>query len=87
VPVVRRTGGLADSVQHFDAASGEGTGVVFNDYNADAVNWAIGTALDWYQNPAVWQRLVRNGMAQDFSWSRQVPHYVESYERLLKAPV
>jgi starch synthase len=86
VPVVRRTGGLADSVQHFDPVSGQGTGVVFNDYDAEAVHWAIGTALDFYQNEAAWQRLVRNGMAQDFSWSRQVPHYVASYERLLRAP-
>jgi len=83
VPVVRRTGGLADSVQHFDPASGMGTGVVFNDYDAEAVHWAVGTALDWFQNPSLWQRLVRNGMAQDFSWSRQVPRYVENYQRLL----
>jgi starch synthase len=85
VPVVRRTGGLADSVRHFDPVNGaDGTGVVFNDYDAGAVIWAIGYALDLYQNPATWQRMVRNGMAQDFSWSRQVPHYVESYQQLLR---
>jgi starch synthase len=84
VPVVRRTGGLADSIQHFDAASGQGTGIVFNDYNAEAVHWAIGTALDLYRNTAAWHRLVLNGMTQDFSWSRQVPRYVEAYERLLR---
>jgi starch synthase len=84
VPVVRRTGGLADSIQHFDAASGQGTGIVFNDYNAEAVHWAISTALDTYRETAAWHRLVLNGMAQDFSWSRQVPRYVEAYERLLQ---
>jgi len=83
VPIVRRTGGLADSVQHFDAASGQGTGIVFNDYNAEAVVWAVNTALDLYRNPDIWQRLVQNGMTQDFSWSRQVPRYIELYERLL----
>jgi len=84
VPVVRRTGGLADSVRHFEpATANDGTGVVFNDYDAAAVTWAIGYALDLYQNPSAWQRLVRNGMAQDFSWSRQVPRYIEAYERLL----
>jgi starch synthase len=83
VPVVRKTGGLADSVRHFDPASAnDGTGVVFNDYDAGAVMWAIGYALDLFQNPAAWQRLVRNGMAQDFSWSLQVPRYVDAYERL-----
>ncbi|HEY6451913.1 MAG TPA: glycogen synthase [Steroidobacteraceae bacterium] len=83
VPVVRRTGGLADSVAHFDPATGEGTGVVFNDFDAQAVHWAIGYALDLYQDVPSWHRLVRNGMAQDFSWSLQVPRYVAAYERLI----
>jgi starch synthase len=82
VPIVRRTGGLADSVQHFDASTGEGTGIVFNDYDTGAVRWALATALDLYQNKGMWWRLVRNGMAQDYSWSRQVQHYIGAYERL-----
>jgi len=83
VPVVRRTGGLADSVQHFDATTGTGTGVVFNDYNAEGLAWAIGHGLDLYQQKGAWRRLVQNGMAQDFSWHRQVQRYVEAYERLV----
>ena len=82
VPIVRRTGGLADSVQHVDVATGTGTGIVFNDYNEIAVSWAIGYALDLYQQKGAWRRLVQNGMAQDFSWNRQVQRYVEAYERL-----
>jgi starch synthase len=85
VPVVRRTGGLADSVHQFDSSSGRGTGVVFNDYDVTGVLWAVGAALDLYAQPAVWWRLVKNGMAQDFSWARQVPRYVEAYERLLRS--
>jgi starch synthase len=84
VPVVRRTGGLADSVQHFDPATGLGTGIVFNDYNAEAVTWALNTALDLYQNKGMWRRLMQNGMAQDYSWSRQVRGYVELYESLVQ---
>jgi len=83
IPIVRRTGGLADSVQQFDAATGQGTGVVFNDYDAGAVMWAVGTALDLYAQSALWQRLVRNAMAADFSWKRSVEHYIAAYERLL----
>jgi starch synthase len=83
VPIVRRTGGLADSVQQFDAASGQGTGVVFIDYDVGAVIWAVGTALDLYAQQALWQRLVQNAMAQDFSWQRSVQRYIEVYERLL----
>ncbi|MFI4895772.1 MAG: glycogen synthase [Steroidobacterales bacterium] len=86
VPVVRRTGGLADSVRHFDAGgSSDGNGVLFNDYDTNAVIWAVGTALDLYRDEAVWPRLVRNAMAQDFSWSRQAPRYVDLYERLLRS--
>ena len=48
IPIVRRTGGLADSVQHFDPATGAGTGIVFNDFDAAAMNWALDTALQWY---------------------------------------
>jgi starch synthase len=83
VPVVRRTGGLADSVQQFDPAAGTGAGIVFNDYDAQAVVWALGTAFELYQRPGTWRRLVQNGMSQDFSWNRQVREYVAAYERLL----
>ena len=65
-------------------ATGTGTGIVFNDYNAPAVSWAIDTALDLYQQKGAWRRLVQNGMAQDFSWNRQVQHYLEVYERLVQ---
>jgi starch synthase len=82
VPIVRRTGGLADSVRHFDPASGEGTGAVFNDFDPAGVRWAIGQALQWYQSPALWRRLVLNGMGEDFSWERQVLEYERLYERL-----
>jgi starch synthase len=84
VPIVRRTGGLADSVRPFDAATGQGTGVVFNDYDAVAVRWAVDHALELYQQKGHWRRLVQNGMAQDFSWQRQVQRYVEQYERLVR---
>jgi starch synthase len=83
VPIVRRTGGLADSVQQFDPATGQGTGVVFNDYNAEGVSWAVTSALGLYQNKGVWRRLVQNGMACDFSWNRQVKLYLEQYQRLV----
>jgi starch synthase len=48
------------------------------------VTWAVNTALDLYREKALWRRLVQNAMAQDFSWSTQVQHYVEAYEQLLQ---
>jgi starch synthase len=83
IPIVRNTGGLADSVQHFDPGSGMGTGCVFNDYDAPAVRWAVGTTLDWYGVPDSWQQLMQNAMAQDFSWTRQIVKYDSLYRELL----
>ncbi|HEY6484747.1 MAG TPA: glycogen synthase [Steroidobacteraceae bacterium] len=83
VPVVRRTGGLADSVQQFDPLTGEGTGIVFDDFDTEALEWGINMALDLYAEPRNWRRLVRNGMSRDFSWQRQGALYVELYRRLL----
>jgi starch synthase len=83
VPVVRRTGGLADSVEQYDVASGRGTGVLFNEFNPPALEWALNTALDLYALPTHWSRLVRNGMQCDFSWQRQGAQYVDLYRRLM----
>jgi starch synthase len=85
VPIVRRTGGLADSVRHFDPATGQGTGVVFNDFDAEAVRWALATALEWYAWPSVWRRLVQNCMSEDFSWEKQGAEYEQLYSQLAVA--
>jgi starch synthase len=82
VPIVRRTGGLADSVQHFDPATGRGTGVVFNDFDAGGLRWGIATALEWFRWPSVWRRLVQNAMEQDFSWDAQAAEYEALYAKL-----
>jgi starch synthase len=82
VPIVRRTGGLADSVRHFDPATGEGTGIVFNDYDAGGVRWGLGQAIEWYARPQLWRRIVKNGMREDFSWDRQVVEYERLYETI-----
>jgi starch synthase len=82
VPIVRRTGGLADSVQHWNPATRQGTGVVFNDYDPPAVRWALHAALDLFKDRDGWLQMMRNGMAQDFSWDRQSREYVKLYEAL-----
>jgi len=83
VPIVRRTGGLADSVEHYDPASGQGTGIVFNDFDSEALEWGLNAALDLYAEPEHWKRLVHNGMQRDFSWQRQGGLYVDLYKRLI----
>ena len=81
-PIVRKTGGLADTVQLFDPDTGEGTGFVFEHYTRAGLSWALHYALDVWDRPDAWQRLVQNGMAQDFSWERQIQKYVALYRSL-----
>ena len=85
VPIVRRTGGLADSVQLFEPATGKGNGIVFNDYNEVALKWALNAGLDLYRDKKAWRTLVRNAMAMDYSWERQGQVYVDLYRRLVSA--
>jgi starch synthase len=82
-PIVRRTGGLADSVQMWNPATREGTGIVFNDFDSQGVRWAIHTALDLFKDRDAWAQMIRNDMAQDFSWERQAGEYVRLYESLV----
>jgi starch synthase len=83
VPIVRHTGGLADSVRMWNPQTREGTGIVFNDFDTGGVRWAIDTALDLYKDQDAWRQIVRNGMAQDYSWQQQGRKYVQMYEALL----
>jgi starch synthase len=85
VPLVRRTGGLADTVAHYDRATRRGTGIVFDDFTDAAFAQALTTALDLYGERDHWRQLVMNGMREDFSWTRQGALYIELYARLAGA--
>lgn len=82
VPVVRETGGLRDTVRHFDPGTGHGTGSVFRHADANGLQWALGEALDWYRDDRLWRHLQQNAMGQDFSWTHQAPHYEALYRKL-----
>jgi len=82
VPVVRRTGGLADAVQPFDPVTREGTGFLFETFAAADLRRALEDALETYSERRLWRRLVRNGMTQDFSWRKQVEEYVDLYRQM-----
>jgi len=87
VPVVRRTGGLADTVQIYDPDTGKGNGVIFDHFSAEGMHWAMKAALDLYKDSTVWEQIMRNGMKADYSWDRQGALYVELYRRLLETPL
>jgi starch synthase len=82
VPIVRATGGLADTVEPWDPAKATGTGFVFEHYTPQGLRWAIGRALDAYRDRRAWRTLMRNGMAKDWSWERQGREYLRLYAQL-----
>jgi starch synthase len=85
IPIVRATGGLDDTVEDFDPATGRGTGFKFRDYTPSALLHSVQRALAMYQNPAVWQRIQAAGMSLDFSWDASAREYVKVYRALLEA--
>lgn len=84
VPIVHKTGGLADTVQLFNPKTGRGTGFPFEQHDAQGLTWALETALKLYRDPSVWRKIMLNGMAQNFSWAVQAKQYELLYERLLR---
>ena len=84
-PVVRRTGGLADSVVDVDERPGEGTGFVFDAATPAALVAAVTRATRLRAtDPAGWAALLRRGMAVDFNWvTGSAPRYLETYHRAI----
>jgi starch synthase len=85
VPIVRAVGGLDDTVEQFDPRTLKGTGFKFKPYTGEALLDTVQAALKVYGNQNVWQTLMRNGMAQDYSWPNSAREYVKVYERAVKA--
>ncbi len=79
VPIVRDTGGLVDTVEPWDPETLEGTGFRFATPDGTGLLWAIDRALAEWGDREGWERLMRNGMARDFSWERSARRYVEAY--------
>ena len=84
IPVVRRTGGLADTVQDYDPNTGNGTGFCFHDEWPPALTSAVRRALGVYYDKDNWRRLVLNAMKADFSWANSAREYVNLYRRAIQ---
>jgi len=82
VPIVRRTGGLADTVSQ--ATRDEGTGFLFDDFSAAAILAAVDEARVWFADPPAWERIRKRGMAQDFSWDAAASNYEGAYRRAMR---
>ena len=85
VPIVHKTGGLADTVALYNPRTGRGTGFPFEQHDATGLTWGIEAALRLYKDPPAWQHLMQNGMAQDFSWDAQGKRYELLYSQLTRS--
>jgi starch synthase len=84
VPIVRATGGLDDTVQRFDPRTETGTGFKFGPYEAGALLEKIREAHYFYARPDEWQKIQRNGMLVDNSWTAAAKKYLELYQEITK---
>jgi starch synthase len=83
LPIVRKTGGLADTVENYNPETGEGTGFVFDDLSPESiygtVEWAVST---WYERRDVFKAMQQRAMQRHFSWKDSARQYLELYARL-----
>src|SRR6266446_1030616 len=84
IPIVRRTGGLADTVREFDAARPTGTGFLFDALSSNALLDAVRRAAAAFARPELWSALVKNAMTEDFSWDASAREYATLYKKILR---
>jgi|ERR1035437_10164639 starch synthase len=86
VPVVRKTGGLADTVQDWDEMSYQendtGNGFSFYDYSGTALFSSVKRGIDTFPYKDTWNKIQKNGMSKDFSWDKSAREYVRLYKKL-----
>jgi starch synthase len=84
IPIVRKTGGLADTVDDFHPKEGEGDGFVFEHYDPWSLFKSIIRAKTVFDFEGAWERLMRRAMKKDFSWKKSAQKYLEVFEHVLK---
>jgi starch synthase len=81
VPVVHAVGGLDDTIQPFTARARRANGFKFHEPTPDALARTVRQAIRLYHDRPVWLRLMRQGMAEDHSWTISAKEYVKVYRR------
>jgi len=84
IPVVRATGGLDDTILHYNPATRKGNGFKFTRYDAKEFFNTIRQAIRCYAQLADWNQLLHNAMAADFSWNRSAEAYLQLYRKALE---
>lgn len=83
-PIVRETGGLADTVKAYDEKTGEGNGFTFANYNAHDMLFTIRRAVELYHEPASWQNLIKNICKSKFTWKDSASQYMDLYRSMFQ---
>lgn len=81
IPIVRATGGLADTITDYDPATGTGNGFSFKEYDAGAMLATVERAVKTFQDAAAWKALTVAALKTDFSWNASAAQYVELFQR------
>jgi starch synthase len=83
VPIVRETGGLADTVIKYNEKTEEGNGFVFKKYDSDEMIKELKRAIKLFEDKKNWQKIMKTGMKSDFSWVVSAKQYIELYKTIL----
>ena len=86
LPIVRETGGLADTVENFDDDKGDaGTGFVFQWESSEALSDTIHWAIYTFRNrPKAWRRMQERAMKTDLSWEKSASEYAQLYSKAIE---
>jgi len=81
IPIVRATGGLADSVVNYDPQTDIGYGFTFKKFTPESLLTAVVRAIETFKNPPRWKKIVQRSMSVDFSWKKSAEQYLKLYQR------
>ena len=84
IPIVRATGGLADSVVDYNPKSGQGYGFTFKNFVPEGLLTAVVRAIETHKNMPLWRKIVKRAMSADFSWKKSAEKYLDLYRRALQ---
>jgi len=84
IPIARRTGGLADTIQDFHPLTSQGTGFLFSDYRPSTMTETLKRAMCVYTDRKKMKKMMADGMKMDFSWRKSAEKYIQLYTHALK---
>lgn len=84
IPIARRVGGLADSIEDFNPKKKEGTGFLFDEFDPSSFLFALTRAYTNWRHKDVWRALQKKAMEKDFSWTHSAQEYVKTFKQALK---